>query len=134
MTLLSKILVIVLAVIGLSGCANTRITNSDLAETAAVADVATTYYGLQHGARELNPLGFVGTTLVKLYYFSVLRPGYDPETRLEADRWIGAGLTMAAVNNILQLAWAPTIFTSLSVGMFFGYEVYNWEVVDVYDR
>jgi hypothetical protein len=126
---LYRILVIVLAVIALSACANTRITSRDLVETAAVADVATTQYGLAHGARELNPLGFAGTSLAKLYYFSVLRPGYDPETQLRMDRYLGGTLTMAAVNNLVQIIWAPNILASLAVGMFFGWQVYCWEVV-----
>ena len=47
----------------LAGCATDPKT---AAYTAAGADAATTAIGIAHGATELNPLGAVGATLVKL--------------------------------------------------------------------
>jgi len=122
MKLISAILVV--TAIGLSGCASLNIPRPS-AENAAVLDVVTTGMGLSSGASELNPLGFTGTTLVKLYYFSVVRPEYSLQERAEMDRWLSSLFTGAAVNNLVQIFFSHNLLVSAGLGLVVGWSAYN---------
>jgi hypothetical protein len=123
MKLISAILVLLTA-IGLCGCASLNIPRPS-AENAAVLDVVTTGMGLSSGASELNPLGFTGTTLVKLYYFSVVRPEYSLQERAEMDRWLSSLFTGAAVNNLVQIFFSHNLLVSAGLGLVVGWSAYN---------
>jgi hypothetical protein len=116
--------ILVLAAVCLSGCSALHIARPS-AEQAAVLDVTTTGIGLGQGARELNPLGFTGTTLIKLYYFRVLRPEYSEQARAETDRWLSSLFTGAAVNNVIQVIWQPNLSVSVLLGIVVGWSAYN---------
>ena len=122
MKLISAILVI--TAIGLCGCTSLNVARPSV-ENAAVLDIVTTGIGLSSGGRELNPLGFAGTNLAKLYYFSVLRPGYTVEQRAYTDRLITALFTGAAVNNVIQTFWAPNLLVSVAFGAVVGWSTFN---------
>jgi hypothetical protein len=97
-----------------------------------VADVATTYIVLSSGGRELNPLGFWGTTAAKLYYLYGIRPGYTDQQREYTDRYFSSALTGASVNNVVQIIWAPTIFVSALLGFAVAWSAYHSDLpVDV---
>jgi hypothetical protein len=116
--------ILVLAAVCLSGCSALNIARPS-AEQAAVMDVTTTAVGLSQGARELNPLGVTGTTLIKLYYFTVLRDQYTPAQRAETDRWLSSLFTGAAVNNVVQVIWQPNLLVSVLLGIVVGVGAYN---------
>ena len=119
-----KILLVTILVTVFGGCASLNIPRPRV-ETAAAMDVVTTYVGLEMGGtRELNPLGFGGTNLAKLYYLYVLRPGYSPEHRREMDRRLSSVFVGAAVNNTLQLVTAPSLWLSLAAGVLVGFSAY----------
>ena len=118
-----KILLVTILVTVFSGCTTLNIPRPRV-ETAAGLDVVTTYVGLEMGGRELNPLGFGGTNLAKLYYLYVLRPRYSPEYRREMDRRLSSVFVGAAVNNTLQLVAAPSLWLSLAAGVLVGFSAY----------
>ena len=119
-----RLIAVVVVTISLLGCTSLGISRPRV-ETAAVADVATTYIGLSSGGRELNPLGFWGTTAAKLYYLYGLRPGYTEQERDRMDRYFSSTLTGAAVNNVVQIIWAPTIFVSALLGTAVAWSAYH---------
>jgi hypothetical protein len=91
----------------LFGC-STTITRPSV-ESAAVADTVSTAIVLDRGGRELNPLGFAGTSIVKGIYLFGIRHELDQETRLATDRTAGSLWSAAAVNNMAQLV-SPGLF------------------------
>ena len=129
MKLISAILVLTTA-ISLSGCASLNIPRPSV-ENAAVLDVVTTGMGLSQGAVELNPLGFAGTTMAKLVYFYILRPEYTVGERREMDRKLASLFTGAAVNNLIQLFWTPSLPVSAAVGLLVGFSAYNANAPEV---
>jgi hypothetical protein len=122
MKLISAILIF--TAISLSGCTSLNVPRPTV-ENAALLDVVTTGMGLAQGGRELNPLGFTGTNLAKLYYLYVLRPEYTVEQRAHTDRLFTALFTGAAVNNIIQTIWAPSLLVSAAFGAVVGWSTYN---------
>jgi hypothetical protein len=119
-----KLIAVVVVAVGLLGCTSLGISRPSV-ETAAVADVATTYISLSSGGQELNPLGFWGTTAAKLYYLYGLRPDYTEQERLDMDRYVSSALTGATVNNVVQIIWAPTIFVSALLGFAVAWSAYH---------
>lgn len=111
----------IILVLLLTGCASVP---SPTPEQAALADITTTAVALAHGAHELNPLGFPGTTIVKGMYFAI-RDDFALEKRAQVDRTVSSIWSGAAVNNIIQLLWAPPLFFSLVPGVFIGYWIYS---------
>ena len=106
----------------LTGCANI---SRPPVTVAAAMDSVTTYVGLQHGAVELNPMGFAGTNLAKLYYLYHLRPGSSQLEQEDMDRTLSSLFLGAAVNNIIQLIWAPSLILSVSAGLYVGLSAYE---------
>jgi hypothetical protein len=101
----------------LNGCAfNTAPT----VEQAAGADIATTAYGLAHGATEMNPLGFAGTTVLKGLVLLNKEQFTDEQLHLATSVWSGA-----AVNNLVQIIWAPVFVYSLGLGIITAIYLYN---------
>ena len=88
-------------------------------EQAALLDVATTAVGLAHGAAELNPLGPVAASLVKLVYIGGL-----VERTADSDRFITALWTGAAANNTVFILTATPLAAVLA-GLAVGYYVYT---------
>ena len=121
---IARIIVVVMLVLGLLGCSSLGI-NRPSVETAAIMDVGTTYIGLQHGGVELNPLGFAGTNIAKLYYLYWLRPEYDTATRAEMDRRLTSLFVGASVNNALQLIGGIPLALSAVIGVIIGISTYN---------
>ena len=119
-----KLIAVVVVTVSLLGCTSLGISRPTV-ETAAVLDVSTTYIGLSQGGVELNPLGFWGTTAAKLYYLYGLRPGYTDQQREYTDRYFSSVLTGAAVNNVVQIIWAPSIFVSALLGIAVAWSAYH---------
>ena len=88
-------------------------------EQAALLDVATTAVGLAHGAVELNPLGPVAASLVKLVYIGGL-----VERTADSDRFITALWTGAAANNTVFILTAIPV-AAIIAGFGLGYYVYT---------
>jgi hypothetical protein len=88
-------------------------------EQAALLDVATTAVGLAHGAAELNPLGPVAASLVKLVYIGGL-----VERTADSDRFITALWTGAAANNTVFILTAIPV-AAIIAGFTVGYYVYT---------
>lgn len=124
MLFIARIIAVVILVFGLLGCSGLGIKRPSV-ESAALMDVGTTAIGLSRGAVELNPLGFWGTTIAKLYYLYGLRPEYDPATRVEMDSWLTGVFVGASVNNVIQIIWAPHLAISAAMGMIVGYSTYH---------
>jgi hypothetical protein len=96
-------------VLALLGC--TTVNTRDITlEQAALADIATTAYALEHGARELNPLGFWGSSLLKGYYVYYLREDLERDQRSELDRFARSLWAGAAVNNAVTVL-VPGLFS-----------------------
>jgi len=91
---------------------------------AAIADTATTMYGLEHGLHELNPLGVAGTTLMKVWYFTEHRPSLGQHEQVAKDRMVGAALTGAAVNNIIQIIWGGPVVLTILAGAAVAWSIY----------
>jgi hypothetical protein len=107
-----------LVVILLTSC-----TTVPTAKEAAVMDVATTSYGLAHGARELNPIGFAGSTVLKLVLL-VKMDNMAAEERADISRIVSSLWTGAAVNNIIQIIWAPSMGISVLAGAIVARDIY----------
>jgi hypothetical protein len=112
---------IILVLLLLTGCSNLP---KPTVEQAALADIGTTAYLLNHGGIELNPLGFAGTTALKGLFF-YYKDDMTPATRKESERIATSIWTGAAVNNLLQILWAPPLFWSIGLGVVVGIELYN---------
>jgi hypothetical protein len=106
------------------GCATVKDSDVPAVYLAAGADVATTSIALSNGAHELNPLGFWGTTLMKVVYLS-RRSSLDADTRASYDRMATSVWTGAAANNLLQIIAPKPILYSLTVGIWVGYSIYT---------
>jgi hypothetical protein len=120
----------ILLVFSCCGCTTLNIPRPPV-ETSAGFDVVTTYIGLEMGvARELNPLGFAGTNLAKLYYLYILRPGYSDLQRQKMDRKLSSLFLGAAANNALQLIAAPSLWISVTAGVLVGWNAYHAEVAE----
>lgn len=92
---------------------------------AAGSDIVTTGIGLSRGAVELNPLGFAGTTVGKVYYLEYIRPDLDPVVRDRYDRWTTSIWGGAAVNNAIQILVPGIGLSSVILGFISG--VYIWD-------
>lgn len=116
------------------GCATTANTSIDkdipAVYWAAAADTATTIIALDNGAHELNPLGFVGVTVMKLVYLS-RRNSLDADTRVSYDRVATSVWTGAAANNLVQIITPVPILYSIAVGFWVGYSIYTQSEVVV---
>jgi hypothetical protein len=88
-------------------------------EQAALLDVTTTAVGIAQGATELNPLGPVAGSLVKLVYISGL-----VKRTAEGDRVVAALWTGAAANNTVFILTATPLAAVLA-GLAVGYYVYT---------
>ena len=97
-------------------------------EVSALADIATTAIGLGRGATELNPLGFVGSTVAKGVYF-VLRDDLTKQDREHADRILTSAWSGAAVNNLIVLTGGVTA-VALPVGVLVGIALYLYNSDD----
>ena len=106
------------------GCATVKDSDVPAVYWAAGADVATTSIALDNGARELNPLGFVGATAMKLVYLS-RRNSLDADTRTRYDRIATSVWTGAAANNFVQILSPVPLLFSVTVGFMVGYTVYT---------
>lgn len=113
-----KLAALLLCVV-LSGCASTA---REQTIGGGVADLGSTVVGLSAGAAELNPLGLVGSTLLKPVAYAYAES--LPETeRASAHSVIGGLWTGAAASNLCVLFIAnPVCF---AVGVVTGYKV--WE-------
>ena len=101
----------------------------DRTESAALADFTTTEVGISHyNLREVNPIGFLGTSLAKLYVIYVRRPTLSTEDRNTQDHitqsiWFGA-----AANNLAQYIYSVPFLIPPAVGVMVGFYVYQeWE-------
>lgn len=114
---------ILLVLLLLCGCSTLELPKPTSAQ-AAVADIGTTAYALSHGATELNPLGFVGTTALKGYYF-IHRESLSKEERTRLDRITASVWGGAAVNNILQIMLTPIALPiTIGIGIIAGVMIY----------
>jgi hypothetical protein len=112
-----------LLVLLLSGCTTLNLPKPS-AEQAALADVGTTAYALSHGGVELNPLGYIGTTLVKGLYF-IKRDSLSAEQRAQADRIVTSVWMGAAANNLVQILLAPIALPiTIGIGIGVGLSIY----------
>jgi hypothetical protein len=85
-------------------------------EEAAILDVATTVVALSEGHRELNPLGLVGATIVKLIVIPHINSIEDETKRKDAQNIASSLWTAAAVNNIgVILGLDPVICVSIGI-------------------
>jgi hypothetical protein len=107
-------LLILLSCTVLVGC-----TTVPTVEEAAVMDVATTAVGLASGAQELNPLGPVVGSLLKLVYIT----GIVKRTP-QGDRFVSSLWTGAAANNI-AVTFMLNPLLSIATGITVGYYVYT---------
>jgi hypothetical protein len=89
-------------------------------ETAAALDIVTTAIGLSNGARELNPLGFGGTTAVKLILIPYVNSIEDEAQRKETQNFLSSILTGASVNNVLAIFGVSPVISLTS-----GYMMYK---------
>ncbi len=89
-------------------------------EVAAALDIATTAIGLSNGARELNPLGFAGTTAVKLLIIPYINSIEDEEKRKDSQNFLSSMLTGASANNILAIFGVSPVISLTS-----GYMMYK---------
>lgn len=89
-------------------------------EAAAALDIATTAIGLQNGARELNPIGFAGTTAVKLLIIPYINSIEDKDERKDAQNFLSSMLTGASVNNVLAIFGVSPVISLTS-----GYMMYK---------
>ena len=93
------------------------------AKEAAILDTFTTAAVLGSGTGyELNPLGFAGATLSKVWIFNNLHR-FEPETQDYIKRATATIWTAAAVNNLAVLMCVP-LATSLPFTLAAGYAVY----------
>jgi hypothetical protein len=91
-------------------------------EVSALADIGTTALALGRGATELNPLGFVGSTVAKGAYF-VFRDDLTNQDRELADRVLTSAWTGAAVNNLIIFTGGLTA-VALPIGALVGVALY----------
>jgi hypothetical protein len=113
-----RIATLILAIL-MTGCATTA---RDQTIIGGVADFGSTVVGLSAGATELNPLGLIGSTLLKpvVYAYAESLPEAD---RADAHSVIGGLWTGASISNICTVLVAhPVCF---AVGIATGYKV--WE-------
>lgn len=112
-----------LLVLLLSGCSTLNLPKPS-PEQAALADVGTTAYAISHGGVELNPMGFVGTTLIKGIYF-IKRDSLSEEQRAQTDRLVASVWMGAAASNLLQILLAPIALPiTIGVGIGVGLSIY----------
>lgn len=97
-------------------------------EISALADVGTTALALGRGATELNPLGFVGSTIAKGVYF-VIRDELPTQDKELADRILTSAWSGAAVNNLIIFTGGVTA-VALPVGVLVGIGVYLYNSDD----
>ena len=97
-------------------------------EASALADIVTTALGLSQGATELNPMGFVGSTVAKGAYF-VFRDDLTKQDRELADRVLTSAWSGAVVNNLIVLTGGVTA-VALPVGVLVGIALYLYNSDD----
>ena len=94
------------------------------AKQGAIADIVSTGIALNvTNATEMNPLGFVGTTIGKILLLNY-RDGLPKESQEKIDNFAGSAWMGAAINNVLVIAGATTP-VSLLVGLISGITFYN---------
>ena len=91
-------------------------------EVAATADVVSTIIALSQGATEMNPLGLVGSTIVKGAYF-VFRDDLTKEHRELGNKVLTSAWTGAAVNNLFAAA-GVIMPIALPIGVVVGIGIY----------
>ena len=89
-------------------------------EAAAALDIVTTAIGLSNGARELNPLGFVGSTAVKLILIPHINSMEDETQRKDTQNFMSSVFVGASVNNILTIFHVAPVISLAS-----GYIIYK---------
>jgi len=82
---------------------------------ATAADTLSTAIALNQGGVELNPLGFHGSTMGKLFYLYI-RKDLPEDVRQSYDRTATAVWTGAAANNTLQIL-VPGVGLGASLGL-----------------
>ena len=97
-------------------------------EVSALADIGTTALALGRGATELNPLGFVGSTVAKGAYF-VIRDDLTKQDKELADRILTSAWSGAAVNNLIVFTGGVTA-VALPVGLLVGVALYVYNSND----
>jgi hypothetical protein len=116
---MKTILLLILSLI-LVGCTTV---NRPSPEAAALVDIGTTAVALSRGATELNPLGLVGSSLLKgVYLYNQDKiPPQDREfaDKLSSSLWIGA-----AANNIAVMLGIVSPF-HFAIGIVVGIIIYN---------
>lgn len=116
-----RLVITVALVFALVGCTTIQTnTGVDRIYQAAIADTATTALALNQGARELNPLGFLGASIGKLVYLYI-RTDLTLEEQSRYDRiatslWAGA----AANNAVVLLVPGSGMLLGLGVGVYVG--------------
>jgi hypothetical protein len=104
-----------------TGCSTITVPN---AKEAAILDTLTTVAVIESGAGyELNPLGFVGATLVKVLVLSNIHK-FEPQTQDYINKVNATLWTAAAVNNLGVLMCVP-LSISLPLTLAAGYIVYK---------
>jgi hypothetical protein len=84
---------------------------------AAGADTVSTAVALSgYSGRELNPLGFWGTTVGKGIYLFYLRERMTEPDRVSGDRWASSIWGGAAVNNVIGILFPGAWFVSVGAG------------------
>jgi len=94
------------------------------AKEGAIADTATTAIALNMpNVSEMNPLGFIGTTLTKIFLLDY-RESLPKESQVKMDNFMGPVWMGATINNVLVIAGATTP-VSIVVGIISGITFYN---------
>ena len=110
----------------LSACTSLeRATGVDRVVQAGIADTATTAVALNLGAHEMNPLGFGGATVGKLFYL-YKRQELPEEERVRYDRFATSIWSGAAASNALQLAVPGSgLLLGLGFGVWVGLSIWT---------
>lgn len=94
------------------------------AKEGAIADTATTAIALNMpNVYEMNPLGFIGTTIGKIFLLNY-KDGLPKESQVKMDNFMGSIWMGGAINNIFVIAGAATP-VSILVGIISGITFYN---------
>ena len=91
-------------------------------EVSATADVVSTVLALGKGATEINPLGLVGSTVVKGAYF-MFRDELTKQQQEQANKILTSAWTAAAVNNLIIFTGGLTV-VALPIGVLVGAAIY----------
>lgn len=90
----------------------------------AIADTVTTLVGIEFfGLAETNPVGFIGSTAMKIISLTYMADA-SPEKQKMFDNTAGAVWSGATVNNLMAILGA-TIPVSIVIGIVSGMIFYN---------